>query len=82
MPPLVNEECVKLLDGVFDLATEGKVQSVAIVMVTAPGVYRIVAAGSHLDGMCEGAKAMHDQLQVLVDKQKQALAPKTVLHNQ
>ena len=78
--PVVSNECVALLDAVLDLATEGKVQSVAIVMVTAPGVYRISAAGSDVEGLLAGTRNMDAQLSRLMPAPatKPAL---TVLHN-
>lgn len=78
-PPPFHKECVALADGVFDLCSQGKVRSIAVVMITAPGVYRIAAAGDDLDGMLAGAKEMQVKLQ-------EALTPKppepkkTVIH--
>jgi len=56
--PEQEDICLKLIDGVFDMAIDGKVNSIAMVIVTEPGKYRIVAAGPDVDGMAAGAEAM------------------------
>lgn len=66
--------CVKLIDGVFDMAIDGKVHSIAMVIVTEPGKYRIVAAGPDVDGMEAGARALHDQFKKLLGKDKPIIA--------
>lgn len=71
-----HDDVVELLDTVLDLAARGEVQSVAVVMVTGPGEFRISAAGDDLDGMLAGAKAVARELQPLIDARK----PKTVIH--
>ena len=74
-----QEECVRLIDSVLDLAVQGNVQSVAIVMVPEAGQYRISAAGNDLDGMLEGAARMQGKLLEALAKQAKPAKPKLVI---
>lgn len=78
--PEPNKVVVDLLDSIFDLALAGKVRSVALVMVTAPGVYRIAAAGPDIDGMHAGSIAMTTQLGEVIAKASKQQEQKTVIH--
>lgn len=82
--PKSGQACAALLDAAFDLATQGKVHSVAIVMVTAPGIFRISAAGDDIDGLLAGAIKMQSELFAVIEKTKKPPAKPalTVIHNQ
>jgi hypothetical protein len=75
----VQEECVRLLDSVLDLAVQGGMISVGIVIVTEPGQFRISAAGNDLDGLCAGAARMQGEILKAISKQDKPKKPKLVI---
>lgn len=74
-----HPECVELLDRILGMALDGKINSVALVLVTEPGQFRVVAAGPDVDGMCAGAASLQAELLKVIEGQVKK-KKKTILH--
>ncbi len=68
-----RRDCVELCEAVYKLALQGKVHSIAMVMVTEPGQWQIGADGKDIDGLHEGSKALTKQLAAMMPPPKKKI---------
>ena len=63
-----NAQTIAVLKDAYEQAKRGMVTSAAIILIDAPGQFRVVGAGTDVDGLHSGCVELFKQLDKLVTK--------------
>lgn len=74
-----NGDCVRVLQEALTAAKTGTIHSIALVMIEEGGQFRVVGAGSDVDGLHAGTVELFKQLDKLVTMAEDT-EKKTILH--